>query len=280
MEADKNLESTEIKADGDTLIIDSKKKDTKSLIIKIANITVDVILVLFVAFAVFSLVIAISTRNEDGSATIFGTQLRFVKSDSMAECEYTDVSNYKIKSIPVKSCVFIETVPEDENEKQQWYSNVEVGDVLTFRYYIVSKQETITHRVVKIDANEAGGYIFTLEGDNKSSKDGVSQQIINTSEKDSFNYVIGKVTGQNYALGLVIYSLHQPVGIALIVIVPCVIIIIYSVYRIIHVLRLDKKEKLAVETNQRNEEIELLKQQIAELKKSDLNKQKSEKEDE
>lgn len=132
---------------------------------------------------------------------------------------------------------------------------------------------------MKIDDKETGGYIFTLEGDNKNSENNVLQQVIDTSATSSFSYVIGKVAGQSYALGLIIYSLKQPVGIALIIIVPCAIIIIYSIYRIISVLRLDKKEKLAVETNQRNEEIELLKQQIAELKKGDLNKQNSGKED-
>ncbi len=264
----------------DATSTETTKKSKKSLIVRIAKIVVDVIIVLFVASAVFTLVLAVSNKTKpDQPPTIFGTQLYFVQSDSMGACDEVDVSQYKIKSIPVKSCVFVETVPEDETKREEWFSNVEVGDVLTFKY-VYTKQETITHRVVKIDAQETGGYIFTLEGDNRTSDSNVGQQIIDTSKADtSTNYVIGKVTGQNYALGLVVYALKTPVGICCIVILPCAIIILYNLYRIIHVVRLDKKEKLQVQTNKKDEEIELLKQQIANLQKGDSNKKEKIEED-
>ncbi len=249
------------------------KKDKKSLIVKISKIFLDVFVVLFASFAIFSLVIAVSSKTNPDNTTIFGKRVFFVQSDSMGECADVDVSQYEIKSIPVKSCIFVETVPEDETKKEEWYSAIEVGDVLTFKYHLVSSQDTITHRVINIESKESGGYIFTLEGDNHSSSSNVGQQIIDTSlDNSSTNYIIGKVTGQNYALGLIIYALKSTVGICCIVILPCAIIIVYNLYRIINVLRLDKKEKLQLETNQKNEEIELLKQQIAELQKDDSNK--------
>lgn len=263
--------------------VDEKAK--KPLVLRILTIALDVFIVLFAAAAVFTMVLAVSSKRNPGEpSTIFGTQLYFVQSDSMGACDDFDTSKFKIKSIPVKSCVFVEALPTDSDEikeaqkRDEWYSKIEVGDVLTFKY-VISKQETITHRVVKIET-KTGGYIFTLEGDNRSSESNVGQQVIDTTQySSSGNYILGKVTGQNYALGLVVYALKQPVGIALIVILPCAIIIFYNLYRIIRVIVVDKKEKLAVETNKREEEIELLKQQIAELQKGDSNKKENFKED-
>lgn len=237
---------------------------------KALRIILDVITGLFVVCAIFTLAISVvSKKDSDGTATIFGTQLRFVQSDSMAKCDQTDVSEYKIKSIPVKSCVFVEVMPEDETKKEEWLSDIEVGDVLTFKYVITSKQETITHRVVSIVDKDTGGYIITLEGDNKASDTGVLQQVIDTSKADSPNYIIGKVVGQSYVLGVIIYAFKTPLGIALICIVPCLIIIIFNVGRIIKVCSKDKKEKALVAAKSKDDQIEQLKKELESLKKNE-----------
>ncbi len=186
----------------------------------------------------------------------------------MAKCDETDVSQYKIKSIPVKSCVFVQTVPEDETEKLEWYSKIEVGDVLTFKYVYGGKQETITHRVISIEDTVNNNYIFTLEGDNKASGSTALKQVIDTSKDGTaMNYIIGKVTGQSYFLGLCIYALKTPLGMGLIIILPAAIILVYNAYRVIAVLRKDKKDKLALEGAKKEEEIEMLKKQIEDLQK-------------
>ena len=237
---------------------------------KALRIILDVITGLFVVCAIFTLAISVvSKKDSDGTATIFGTQLRFVQSDSMAKCDQTDVSEYKIKSIPVKSCVFVEVMPEDETKKEEWLSDIEIGDVLTFKYVITSKQETITHRVVSIVDKDTGGYIITLEGDNKASDTGVLQQVIDTSKTDSPNYIIGKVVGQSYVLGVIIYAFKTPLGIALICIVPCLIIIIFNVGRIIKVCSKDKKEKALVAAKSKDDQIEQLKKELESLKKNE-----------
>ncbi len=269
-----------IEPGGAEVITEKSPKSASSIVLKLSKIILDAALLTFVAFAVFTLVIAVSSKKDaDGTATVFGTQLRFVQSDSMGECDQTDVSQYAIKSIPVKSCVFIQTVPENEEDRQKWYADIQIGDVLTFKYKY-DKQVTITHRVVKKEEKSTGGYIVTLQGDNIASKDNVGQQVIDTSLQDtSFNYIIGKVTGANYFLGLVIYSLKTPVGIALIVIVPCSLIVLYNIYRIIRTIWIDKKDKMIDVTNSKDQEIELLRQQIAELQSSDLNKSNESKEE-
>lgn len=225
----------------------------------------DVLLYAVVALALFVLVISITAKkDDDGTATVFGKQLRFVQSDSMAKCELTDVSGFKIKSIPIKSCVFIEVVPEGEEEKAEWYRGLKVGDVLTFKY-VYAKQETITHRIVNIVDNGTGGYVIVLEGDNKNSDSSLLTQTINTSLTDSPNYVIGKVTGQSYLLGLLVYAFKTPVGIICLIIIPCLIIIALEIMRLIRVLGKERKEKMIAEQERQADEIAELRRQLAAL---------------
>ena len=221
------------------------------------------------ALAVFSISITIASKKDsDGTATAFGHQLRFVRSSSMEKCDLVDVSGYRIKDIPVRSCVFIEVVPTEEPEAEEWYSSLEVGDVLTFKYDY-TKQETITHRITKITPNEGnGGYTITLQGDNRSSEDGASTQTIDTSLADSGNYVIGKVVGQSYALGLLVYALKTPVGIVCIFIVPCALIIVWEVIRIARALSSERKEKALAAGQEKDAEIEKLRRQIEEMNKA------------
>lgn len=240
-------------------------KDKKAIVKKVLKITGNVLVYLLMAIAMFVLVISITSKKDsDGTATVFGYQLRFVQSDSMEECELTDVSNFEIKSIRVKSCVFVDVAPESEEEKAEWYKSLKVGDVLTFKY-VYSRQETITHRIVNIEEKITGGYIITLEGDNKNAETDLMQQTIDTSLTDSPNYIIGKVTGQSYVLGLLVYAFKTPVGIVCLIIIPCLIIIAFEVMRLVKVFGKDKKEKLQAEKKKQDDEIEELKRQLAEL---------------
>lgn len=242
-----------------------KIKDKKAIVKKVLKITGNVLVYLLMALALFVLVISITSKKDsDGTATVFGHQLRFVQSDSMEQCDLTDVSEFEIKSIRVKSCIFVEVVPESEEEKAEWYKNLKVGDVLTFKY-VYSRQETITHRIVDIEEKQSGGYIITLEGDNKNAETDLLKQTIDTSLEDSPNYIIGKVTGQSYLLGVLVYAFRTPVGIVCLIIVPCLIIIAYEVIRLVRVFGKDKKEKQEAEKKKQDDEIEELKRQLAEL---------------
>ncbi len=234
---------------------------------KILRIAGDVLLGILLVFAAFVLVVTITAKKDsDGSSKVFGYKLYFVQSGSMEKCEYVDVSEYKIKSIPVKSCIFVSTVPEDEAELKEWYKTVKIGDVLTFRYsYDGGRQETITHRVVKID-EKGDGFVFTLRGDNRNSEEGVLDQVIDTTVAENLNYIIGRVTGQSYFLGLLVYAFRQPVGIILLIIVPCMVIIAFQVMRIVKVLNEEKKEKSNAQELKQKSEIEELKRQIEMLK--------------
>ena len=247
---------------------------TKQKVLKALQIAGDVLFCLIIAFALFVLIISVSAkRDADGTANVFGYQLRFVQSGSMEKCDQTDVSGYKIKSIPVKSCVFIKKAPapEDQQALNEWCSALSVGDVLTFQYSKYGaaniQDKVITHRIVKIEPKE-GGYIITLEGDNKNDTGSVGQQVIDTTKADGLDYIIGKVEGQSYFLGLCVYALKSPVGLVFIIIVPCMIVIAYEVVKIITVLNKDKKDRQQQEKTAKEDEIALLRKQLEELQKS------------
>lgn len=239
---------------------------TKTTLKKVLKITSDVLLFVLVAFALFVVVVSIvSKKDSDGTATVFGIQLRFVQSDSMAECELTDVSQFKIKSIPVRSCIFVQVMPEDEQEREEWIEKVQIGDVLTIKYVYANKQETITHRVYSKEANDNGGYYVALRGDNKNSDSNLLSQTIDTSLTESPNYIVGKVVGQSYLLGLLVYAFKKPVGLVCMVIIPCVIIIVFEVLRLMRVFGNEKKEKQKAEQQKQADEIEELKRKLAQL---------------
>ncbi len=247
---------------------------TKQKVLRVLQIAGDVLFCLIIAFALFVLIISVSAkRDADGTANVFGYQLRFVRSGSMEKCDQTDVSGYKIKSIPVKSCVFIKKAPapDDQQALNEWCSALSVGDVLTFQYSKYGaaniQDKVITHRIVKIEPKE-GGYIITLEGDNKNDTGSVGQQVIDTTKADGLDYIIGKVEGQSYFLGLCVYALKSPVGLIFIIIVPCMIIIAYEVVKIITVLNKDKKDRQQQEKTAKEDEIALLRKQLEELQKS------------
>ena len=235
---------------------------------KIGKIVVNVFLGLFLAVCIFSVFVTVlSKRDSDGAARVFGRQMRIVTSDSMAECEFTDVSEYKIKDIPVKSMVFIKEVPEDAAKADEFYRSLKVGDVLTFRY-VYTTQKTITHRITSITKNENNdGYTIVLAGDNKNSAEGQLTQVIDTSIPHNMNYVIGKVTGQSKLLGNLMTFLKQPIGIVFLIILPCAVIIVFEVLRIINTFSEDKKKREQEKNAEKDKELEELRNRLAALEK-------------
>ena len=240
----------------------------KPLLKKIFKISSNVLFYIFIALCAVSVIASFYMKqNSDDALTLFGYQARLVQSDSMAKSELTDVSNYKIKSIPIKSLVFIQTIPEEEASAEEWFADLKVGDVLTFRY-VYNGQVTITHRIVKIEEKATGGRILTLEGDNKNASVNLSQQILDTSlhfDLTNYNYAIGKVVGQSLFLGFSIYAINTPVGMLCMIIIPCLIIIVMEIIRIVNVLGEEKRKKATELAEEKQLEIELLKQQLATL---------------
>ena len=232
---------------------------------KMSGVLFNVVLYSFLAICILSIFLTITSKKKsDDAVEIFGYEMRIVTTESMEKSEFTDVSAYKIKSIPVRSMVFVQTVPDDAAKAADWYRDLKVGDVLTFRY-VYTTQITITHRITSIVENDDGGYTITLTGDNKASEDGALVQTINTAEPNSMNYVLGKVTGKSYLLGLIVSLLMQPVAMVLMIIVPCFVIIILEILKISRVLTEEKRKKIQADSEQKQKEIEELRRKLAEL---------------
>ncbi len=233
---------------------------------KIIKIALSIVQWIFFIICVVALILAIyAKRNSDGAVSFFGKQMRIVTSSSMEKCDQTDVSGFEIKSIPIKSMVFIDCVPKNEADAERWYASLRVGDVLTFKY-VYTSQVTITHRITEIIPKE-GGYVISLEGDNKSSESGVLTQTIDTSLTDSPNYIIGRVVGQSYGLGLLLTAINSPVGMVCIIIVPCLIIMVLEIFRIVNTLTEKKREAEKEAQKKKDEELQELRQQLIELRR-------------
>ena len=245
----------------DKVLIKSKAK-------KIGRILGNVLLYLFLALCIFTVFLTVFSKKEvDGAAEIFGYQMRVVTSASMEKCDKTDVSAYDIKDIPVRSMIFVETIPSDPEEADEWYRSLKVGDVLTFRY-VYTKQVTITHRITSIREKESGGYIIQLAGDNLSDNTQPLFQTIDTSIPNSTNYVIGKVTGQAYLLGLLVSLMMTPVGMVLAVILPCLTIMLLEIGKLVRSFRQSKDREAFEASEQKDREIEELRRRVRELEES------------
>lgn len=233
---------------------------------KIGKIILNVLLYVFLAICIFAVFLTVfSKRDPDGATEVFGYQMRVVTSDSMGACEHTDVSDFEIKDIPIRSLIFVKVMPEDPEEADEWYRSLKVGDVLTFRY-VYATQVTITHRITSITEKEDGGFLIELEGDNKNSENSDQlEQVIDTSIPHNPNYVIGKVTGQAYPLGLLMSFLMQPLGMVLVIIVPCFLIILLEILKIARVFSEDKKQKMQEENDKKESELEELRRKLADL---------------
>lgn len=245
----------------------------KAKLKKIGDIFLNILMYVFLAVCVIAVILTLFSKKDDGAVNIFGYQMRIVTSDSMEACEYTDVSDFEIKDIPVTSMVFIESVPDNEQKANEWYKELKAGDVLTFVYNDYKsnqdkKSPVITHRITSISESENGGYTIELKGDNKNSEDGALAQTIYTSPEDpsdKLNYVIGRVVGHSPAFGAAMTFMKQPVAIVLLIIVPCVAIMLAEVIKIVKTFTADKRKREQEEKEKKDNELDELRRRLAEL---------------
>jgi len=177
--------------------------------------------------------------NLNGNSLNFSdTELRIVVSGSM---DGEPREQYEIETIPTGSAVFISEVPTSESARNEFYSHLQVGDVLTFNYMNpVSKENmVVTHRI--IDIKESGGvYTYTLAGDSiRDDPTNSSTQVVTSDSGD----VIGKVTGVSHVLGVVITFLSTWYGKVIVIIIPCILLIISESRNIYNILKGNKESE-------------------------------------
>ena len=229
------------------------------MIKKIFKITSDILLYCFIFLGLITIIITLSSKKDiDGATNIFNYQLRLVITDSMDKCSETNVSKYKIKSIPKNSLVLIKKIEDND------YKKIKEGDVLTFRY-LYTEQVTITHRVKSIVEKETGGYIIELVGDNKTSESELLVQTIDTSIEESPNYIIGEVVYTSIIIGFILNMLKSSLGIVFIILIPSFIIILLEVIKIINITIIEKRKLAERKANEKEQEILELKKKLKEM---------------
>ena len=229
------------------------------MIKKIFKITSDILLYCFIFLGLITIIITLSSKKDiDGATNIFNYQLRLVITDSMDKCSETNVSKYKIKSIPKNSLVLIRKIKDDD------YKKIKEGDVLTFRY-LYTEQVTITHRVKSIVEKDTGGYIIELVGDNKTGESELLVQTIDTSIEESPNYIIGEVVYTSIIIGFILNMLKSSLGIVFIILIPSFIIILLEVIKIINITIIEKRKLAERKANEKEQEILELKKKLKEM---------------
>lgn len=162
-------------------------------------IKISIVLVVLLCF--FIAVWAIHVFTGRG---LFGYTARIVMSTSMEKSPEADAEAYEIGDIPFRSFVLIRLVPSEEAARENFYAELQAGDVLTFVYRVVGGNITVTHRVSGIERRD-GGYVITLRGDN-----GTGTQVVNTADPQSGNLIVGKVVWCSPALGAILCVLRSP----------------------------------------------------------------------
>lgn len=211
---------------------------------KILSILTGVVIAIFLVIALIALIVTVVYRTRGEDAEILGYQFRIVVSGSMGE------------TIEEGSLVVIDTVGSGD----EFYDDLEVGDIVTFYWFNTADADDVivTHRIIEIEETSDGARTFTLQGDAPEATD---------TQRITEDEIIGKVIWWSYPLGAVLTFLRSSAGIVVCLILPAALIMIYEVFRIVRLVREGKNEQKRENDAARDEEIESLRRELAELKK-------------
>ncbi|ARV47370.1 signal peptidase I [Bacillus subtilis] len=172
--------------------------------------------IIFTLIIVLTLVV-ISTRSSGGEPAVFGYTLKSVLSGSM-EPEFNTGSLILVKEIT------------DVKELQK-------GDVITF---MQDANTAVTHRI--IDMTKQGDHLlFKTKGDNNAAPD---------STLVSDENVRAQYTGfQLPYAGYILHFASQPIGTAVLLIVPGVMLLVYAFVTITSAIREIERKTKALETD-------------------------------
>lgn len=186
------------------------------------NVIFYVIILLLLLFSIANL----SVKTNSDVANILGRGFLPVVSDSM--------SGNKEDSFNKGDLVFVKLISDDEKE------NLEIGQIVTF--YDLSLAALNTHRIVDL----GNGFIVT-QGDKANSiapyrsgedNSGIQYEIV------AFENIKAVSTGHIGGVGSAINYLQTPVGFALFVILPVVLLLAYQGFVLTKTLLAVNKEKI------------------------------------
>lgn len=176
-----------------------------------------------VAFTIFTVV---SVNN---NKSIFGLKFYVVLSDSMSATDFSAGDMIIVKEVDVNT--------------------LKEGDIITFiSMDEKSRNEVITHKIREVVKTESGELLgFRTYGTTTNTDDEALAEPM---------YVIGQYQDNIPKLGYFVQFMKTPIAYILFVAVPFAIIIGSEVYKCIKIINENKKEKLRVETEERNKLLE------------------------
>lgn len=208
--------------------------------------------VICIGIVAFIAVFASNKPTEKSSGSVFGFETRLVISGSMEGTdEFYKDKDYKIKKIETGSVVFIDSIPINDvfkdshrseyTEKfKNYVSKISINDVVTFTP-MDSPTVPITHRVTNIETLSNGKIKFTTHGD--ANEAGIIESFYAEN-------LIGKVTGNSKFVGdLYVNFFAKKWPVAIVIVVPCLAVMTYEIIKVVKIVKEDKKQKLALETN-------------------------------
>lgn len=216
---------------------------TKKKIKKTANIVVNVILWLFVAFAVFITVVAVSAASGSTKVPVIGgkcymsVQSNSMNADKPASVAAEFPSGFKKGDFIVGKYIY---------GNDEAIGALKEGDIVTFEWDIngdgaISKGEYNSHRIIKI--NKENGTVTSIEtrGDNEEYTHGISETV-------SAGAIIAVYTGKKAnGLGATITFLGSRLGFGLCILLPLTAFFVYQlVVFIITVVRVKNSDKKVI----------------------------------
>lgn len=204
--------------------------------------------------AIVGLIAGYAYHLNGNSLDFSDTEVKVVVSGSM---DGEPREEYPIKTIPIKSLVIIHDVPSDESGKKDFYSSLNVGDVLTFHYVNPASGEkmVVTHRIVEIqtttDASGNTHYTYTMKGD--SVDDDPTNSSTQTITSDSGD-IIGEVVGVSVVLGNIVVFLSSWFGKFVVIVGLCAIIIVSQLHSLYHTLKSEKQKEESEKESDGSEE--------------------------
>lgn len=208
----------------------------KQKIKKIVGITANVLVWVFVAFALLTTILVFTAQGDkDGVPALFGKSMITIESDSMKD------------TFKKGDLVFIEKLSGKEDAIDR-VKALEVDDIITFWAPIdINKDGRLndinTHRV--IEKTETG---FITKGDNNDYADTylvAFADVIGVAEEGA------RIGG----LGAVIGFLRSSLGFFLCIVLPLILFFLYELYRFIRLLMSERAEKKAPISPEQEEEI-------------------------
>ncbi len=191
---------------------------------KVIGIIVNVLLWLFVIFAVAVTVIAVSANtNKKNVPTIGGKCYLTVLSDSMNADKPAGVASDKPSGFKKNDLIIGKYIADNESE----INKLEVGDVITFEYDInrdgkISAGEYNTHRIVEVVKDGDSVKYYRTQGDNYEYSKGGTEEVYASR-------IIAVYTGKKIGgIGAVFTGLRKPVVFGLCIVLPLAAFFVYE----------------------------------------------------